>query len=212
MKPTKKRFRDKYFKRVAASLRNGQPLPRFYITKMSQMIERHFFIAYITGFRVWWYDQFDRWSELDYVGEHKRWHAEEVAKFEKLAGFRLDDFLEVRGPRNPRVPRAKRKPRKEKPRPPMHQIKDKDIGLFIIRMMDGTQRYIFGTEAFSFKGYEFFIYEDDGRWNVSDKTAGARVYLGYKGEGFERTIKLARKSIELHFDKYEAGLRKGGFI
>ncbi|RXZ84445.1 hypothetical protein EBB07_00010 [Paenibacillaceae bacterium] len=194
MRRFKKRLQKKYYSRVATGLQDGSITP-FYANRARIIYGRLIDRKYVTEFRPWWYDQFDRWSELSLTEEQNKFFDECRTVFEQLSGIDYDKFKDY----IKQLPERNRKPRqrKEKPDPPVRKLRKPER--FRIRMNKDGIVEVAGEKVFSVEGYDFFIHRSGGYWSVSDATCGARLY---SDERYKKAVKRAYEIIEKNFDNY----------
>ncbi|MCY9593743.1 hypothetical protein PC41400_21675 [Paenibacillus chitinolyticus] len=203
MKKATKRFRKKYLSRAAKSITTGK-ISRFHILRAKNEINLMFDRGYLNVFRPWWYDQSDRWNELDFRVEYKKHALATAAEIENKTRINLKKLQEDYD-RLPKHPPRIRKYREPKPQP-IRKLKNPEEFKIIV-LENGVKKVlsVIGEKVFVVRGYDFFIRHDGTFWVVSDVKTGAAVS---KSVGYKDAVAVAKKRIEENFDQYLKILEK----
>ncbi|WP_068775818.1 hypothetical protein [Paenibacillus sp. FJAT-26967] len=205
MKTATKRVRKKFLARAAKLLAKGK-ISRFYILRAKNEIGLMFDRSYLNIFRPWWYDQFDRWSELNFREEHEKFFENAAVEIEKETRISLESLQEAYN-RLPKRPERVRKYREPKPQP-IRKLKNPEE--FKIRVHEnGVKKFlsVIGEKVFVIRDYDFFIRHDGTFWVVSDVKTGGAVS---KSWSYKDAVAEAKKRIEENFDQYLKILEKHG--
>jgi hypothetical protein len=197
----KKRQLRKIFKIVSQRIDLGEKPCIKHVRIVQEAFSNFFSSKYENDFRPWWYayEQFNRWSELDFAAEHKRFFEKWEMELRKLSGINLESYFEYLRTL-PKRPKRERKFR-EKPQQEIRKLRNPEE--FRIARKNGYEAVV-GEKCFSVNGYDFFI-RHDRTWIVSCVTTGCRIC---SDSNYKQAVKDARLYIELYFDSYVKSVEK----
>ncbi|MEK5415157.1 hypothetical protein [Paenibacillus sp. FSL L8-0708] len=196
MKKYKRRKLKKWFKRVAAGINSGQPIPRFYALRVIDSLHHFVDCEYLNHFRPWWYEELDKGTKLDFVESHSQHFKETERKFKEWSGIDPNDISLLVKEHKSRKAR-KRKAPKAKPEQPIRKLRNPEE--FHIFLKTGEERPVTGERIFNYGGYDFFIWHDGIFWSVSDVSVGLRVYAHTR---YKKAVEVAIERVTVGFDSF----------